>query len=460
MKTLIVIKKQEYEWLLDLFPGVHPLLLPICNKPFIEFFVDFSIFTGSNAIRIVSDGPLRDVERYCENGSRWGVEISYGSMLPADELHSVIDKNRRFCQEERVVIISGFLFIHYDKKSDYASLFASLPSGELFSCGRGSISLTGTPVVETNTTTGASPFSLTALDSVGKYYRLSMDILKNGLTRYVLPGYSSESDCYIGRNVVIPKSAEIKKPVIIGNNVQILSNSVIDKNSVIGSNVIIDRESVISGSIVMDNTYIGEHLEVKDKIAAGNLLIDPESGTTIVMEDPHLLTSMAQSKVAGTLLRRVVHALAATLLIILQFLPWFLLRPILGIQGNWKRDKGQYHTGLPGKAFTMTKTTIGNNGPLCAIAKALSLDRFPLLFRVLSGKLLLIGSQPVLINPATRVIPNSMSGYRPGVFSYAEAEDWPEIGIDTEIVEHYYAVHGNPLKDIAMTQKALFNRTH
>ena len=301
---------------------------------------------------------------------------------------------------------------------------------------------------------------MTALDSIGRYYNLSMEILKNELNNYVLPGYGSEADCYIGRNVIIPKSAEIKKPVMIGNNVQILANTVIDANSIIGSNVIIDRESVISESIVMDNTYIGEHLEVKHKIAAGNLLIDPESGTSIIMEDRHLLTSMEQSRPAGTLIRRMVHALMATLLITLQLLPWLILRPILGIQGKWTRKKEPYYTGQQGKTFALTITTIDCSGPLGALAKALSLDRFTLLMRVLGGRLYLIGNQPVLVNPAIRVVPSSMAGYRPAVFSYAEAEKWPEIVIDREIVEHYYTVHCNPMKDIAMIQKALFNRTH
>ncbi|MGB7509769.1 MAG: NDP-sugar synthase [Pelodictyon phaeoclathratiforme] len=458
MKTLIVIREQEYAWLRDMLPGVHPLLVPVCNKPFIEFFIDFSIFTGSKAIRIISDGLLGEVERYCENGSRWGVEISYGSMQPADELPTVIDKNRRFCLEERVLIIKGFLFIHYDKKRDYTTLFASLPSGELLSCCHGSITLTGT--VEPESSSADIPFSLTALDTVGKYYSLCMEILRSELTNYVIPGYSSEADCYIGRNVVIPKSAEIKKPVIIGNNVQLLANTVIDTNSVIGNNVIVDRESIISGSIVMDNTYIGEHLEVKNKIAAGNLLIDPESGTSIVMEDPHLLTGMTQSRAAGTLLRRMVHALAATFMILVLLWPYLLLRPVLGLQGKWKRVRETYYNDLPGKTVKLTKTTIDSDEPLGQLAKTLSLDRFTLLFRVLSGKLALIGYHPVPINPALRIIPNNTTGYTPAVFSYAEAEDWPEIGIDTEIVEHYYAVHGNPLKDIAMTQKALFNRNH
>lgn len=459
MKTLIVIKEREYAWLLEMFPGIHPLLLPICNKPFIEFLIDLAIFTGSNAMRIVSDRVLGDVEQYCEKGNRWGIEISYGSVQTADDLNTVIEKNRRFCMEERIMIINGFFFINYDKTVDYTSIFASLPSGELLSCCSGSITLTGTPAEKTSAVL-PSLFSLTALDSIGKYYQLSMEILKNGLTHFVLPGYSSEADCYIGRNVVIPKSAEIHKPVVIGNNVQILANSVIETNSVIGSNVIIDRESLISGSIVMDHTYIGEHLEVQNKIAAGNLLIDPESGTSIVMEDPHLLTSITQKSAKGKLLHHIVHGVMATILIFLQLFPFLLLRPILGLQDKWKRVKKQYYVGSQGKTGTLTMITIDSEGPVGSLAKALFLDRFTLLFRVLSGELALIGNQPLPLNSGIQLKPESMAVYVPAVFSYAEAEEWPENSTDIEIVEHYYAVHSNPLKDIILTQKALFNRTH
>ncbi|NTV93683.1 MAG: NDP-sugar synthase, partial [Chlorobiaceae bacterium] len=91
MKTLVVIREKDYEWLYPVFPGVHPLLVPVCNKPYAEFLIDFAILAGSNAIRFVSDGQLGGLEHYCENGSRWGIEISYASMLGDEDLETVID---------------------------------------------------------------------------------------------------------------------------------------------------------------------------------------------------------------------------------------------------------------------------------------------------------------------------------------------------------------------------------
>ena len=460
MKTLIIIKEQDYAWLQSAFPGVHPLRVPICNKPFAEFLIDFSILAGSNAIRFVSDGPLSDVEHYCEHGNRWGISVSYASIQSKDNLQTVIDKNQRYCSEERVIIISGLVFIHYNKQHTYKPIFASLPNGEILTCNKGSLRITGTRT-ETQQDVNTLPLSLVGLDSLNEYYRLCMEILSYDTSPYVLPGYSNEAYCHIGKNVVISKSAEIRKPVIIGNNVQILADSIVGPKAVIGSNVIIDSESTVSGSIVLDNTYIGEHLDVENRIAAGNILIEPESGISIEMDDPHLLTGINKSGSAHTVLQSLVHRIVALLLITLQLIPFLILSPILLFQGKWKRCKNSYYTAATGKTLILTTTTIDRQGVLSTLASALSLDRFTLLFSVLRGQLAIIGSWPVVANPASL---NTLSGmeswYHAGVFSYAEAEDWPVNRGDTAIVERYFAVHGNPAQDIVMTIKALFNRIH
>ena len=459
MKTLIIIREREYEWLYQVFPDPHPLLIPICNKPFIEFLIDFSILAGSEAIRFVSDGSLRDVEHYCEQGSRWGVQISYASMQVSDDLTTVTEKNRRYCSDARVLIISGFIFIRYDKQNDYKALFTSLPPGEFRSCNLGSLTLTGTQAIAENAP-GPVPLSLVGLENIGVYYQLCNEILSGGSLPYVLPGYSNETDCHIGRNVVMSKSCEIRKPVIIGNNVQILAGTVIGPEAIIGNNVIIDRESTVSRSIVLDNTYIGEHLDLNNRIAAGNILVEPESGAAITMDDPHLLTGMRTRGKTGAFLDSLVHILMAGLLILLQLIPFLLLLPILKLQNKWKKSRNTYYTSTSGKTVTLSTAAIERSGPLSFLASALSLDRFPLLFRVLSGELALIASQPLAATPGSRATLSRMTGYQAGVFSYAEAEDWPVNGSDTAIVERFYATHGNPLLDITMTLKALFNRIH
>ncbi len=460
MKTLIIVKEKDCEWLRPIFPGIHPLLVPICNKPFIEFLIDFAILAGSDALRILSDGPLSDVEEYCDNGSRWGIAISYGSIKSSDETLLIMEKNHRYCAGERVLLMNGFVFIEYDKQHNYTALFAELPDGEILGCNKGSLSLRGTPG-ERPKVAGALPLSLVELDSLEVYYRLSMEILSFGESPYVIPGYSNEAYCHIGRNVVISKSAEIRKPVIIGNNVQIMADSIIGPLAVIGSNVIIDKASTVTDSIVLEKTYIGEQLEVQNRIAAGNILIEPESGISIAMDDPHLLTGIKKSGSAEILLQSVVHRLFALFLITVLLIPFFLLSPILKLQGKWKKSTDSYYINDAGKTLPLTTTSINRQSLPGSIAAALSLDRFGLLFNVVSGQMAIIGSTPIAAKTDNSVPLLEMgSWYKAGVFSYAEAEEWPANGDERAIVERYFSVHGNPLLDIAMTIKAFFNLIH
>ena len=458
MKTLIIVKERDYEWLRPIFSGIHPLLVPICNKPFIEFLIDFAILAGSDALRLVSDGPLSNVEEYCESGSRWGIAISYGSFLSSDDTRLIMEKNHRYCSGERVLSMSGFVFINYDKQHNYATLLADHPDGEILTCKNGSLSLTGAPGESPKVAETTLPLSLIELDSLDVYYRLSMEILGFGESPYVIPGYSNEAFCHIGRNVVISKSAEIRKPVIIGNNVQIMTDSIIGPQAVIGNNVIIDRSSSVSDSIVLEHTYIGEQLEVQNRIAAGNILIEPESGISITMDDPHLLTGIKSSSSTEAFFKSFVHRILSLLIIALLLIPFLLLSPILKFQGAWKKRTNSYYTNETGKTQKLTTTTIERKGALSSIAAALSLDRFSLLFSVLSGKLAIIGSFPIEAKPDTLVTLHEMGvWYKAAVFSYAEAEEWPVSGGDKAIVERYFAVHGTPLLDIVMTIKAFFN---
>lgn len=459
MKTLIVIREKDYGWLSPFFPGVNPLVMPVCNKPFIEYLIDFSILAGSSAIRIISDGPLNEVERYCEDGSRWGVDVSYASILGNDSIETVIEKNRKYCADQRLLIISGYLFIRYENRQELRHCFAMASGGTLAENERGSIVLAGTPEI-TGQLPAATPFSLVEFDSIDNYFRLSAEILKEYPSPYVLPGYCNEPDCHIGRNVVIGKGAEIRKPVIIGNNVQIMKGAVVGPSAVVGSNVIIDRESTVSRSILLDNTYIGEQLEVVDRIAAGNILVDPRSGVSIAMEDPHLLSSLPGSAHIGSgLFRYLFHAIVALLLILLLSLPYLMLVPILKAQGRWKTGSFTFHDIRQGKNLRFVMPSIADEGGIGSLAKALSLDRFPMLFRALAGTIAVIGSFPVEVSHRLEA-GYAATGYRPAVFSYAEAEDWPVNAEDSAIVEQFYAAHGSPVRDMVLTIKAFLNRIH
>ncbi len=460
MKTIIIAKEVEYRWLRDMLPGSHPLLIKLCNKPFIEFLIDFCVLAGSTSIRIVSDEVISDLEKHCYNGSRWGVDISYANILPSDNVQKIIEKNSRFCSGERIMIINGLLFIHYDIRSDYRSFFTSLGAGTLLKCGNGEICLTGGALSGAELENTTPLLSLPVLESIGDYYGLAREILHKRMDHYVLPGYNNEDECYIGRNVVIQKGATIIKPVIIGNNVQIFAGSVIGPGSIIGNNVIVDRESRVSDSVVMDNTFIGEHLAVEGKIAAGNLLIDPESGYSLAMEDPHLLSGIKPPSARNFSFQWLGHRAVAALMIMILWFPYLVIKYALEWSGLWKTKITAFESMIPGENIFLTIASFEKKNLIGSIAVFLSLDRFTWLFKVLNGRLALIGSRRRQAGQTIYSANRNVGLYKPGVFSYSEAEDWPQNDIESDIVDHYYAVHSNFFTDIAMTQKAIFNRIY
>ncbi|WP_449258700.1 NDP-sugar synthase [Chlorobium limicola] len=438
MKTLIAIKEADCNWMRETLPDTHPLLAPLCNKPFVEYLIDFAILAGCREIRLLSDGPLSQIEEYCSNGSRWGIELTYSNLHPSDGEQELLRKNRKFCDTGRTIILSGYNFIDYDKTLDYRSLASIDSAGAIASCPGGSITLAGPPEPSL-TDQPLPPIGLTPVDDLKSYCRIAMTTLETGSSRYVLPGYGGEPGCAIGRNVTISKTAQIHKPASIGNNVRILPGAVIGPSAIIGSNVIIDKGSTVKESIILDNTYIGEQLEIEGRIASKNTLIDPESGVTLAMQDPHLLAGINGGATALVLWRKIVHALAAALLLLLLSIPFAILYPLLRLRGKWQD--------VP---------SIPNAGLAESIASAFSLDRYPLLPGVLTGRLAIIGSR----THENRAANHAGTDCRPAVFSYAETEAWAATESDAAIVERYHALHSTPLGDIGMTIQALINRIH
>jgi len=176
------------------------------------------------------------------------------------------------------------------------------------------------------------------------------------------------------------------------------------------------------------------------------------------MEDPHLLSGIQQNGLWAALPRKIVHIFSALIMIIILSVPYILFWPLLRLGGNWKSTTASWLAGNRSSTIKLARIELKTSGALATIAAALSLDRFALLFRVFSGQLSLIGSTPVSSDQAPENAPTGTLAYRPGVFSYAEAEEWPASGGDAAIVERFHLAHSSPLSDIGLVIKAFINR--
>lgn len=419
MRGLIYAGSGGLSWLKRYFQDTDPFLLKVVNKPLLEYFLDLASILKVTELRMVSDHSTRDLEQTFGDGAGWGIKLSYALAKPGDSLESVYRKNQSFCKDQDMLIFNGFFFVHYDRRE----LEQTVKSKQSFCLGdvkkrliclrQDSLPCDIKPLEPDK----LSCLRVSELNSVMDYYQLNMDILKNWNKFYVLPGYSNQKDTFLGLNLIYPNSSELIPPIMIGNNCSFNKFTIIGPNSIIGDNVMVDENTVVKESIILDNTFIGAELDIDKKIVCKSHLIDAFTGEMIVVNDRILVSQMERGLVVSYF-NRVIQKILAVLFILIQLLPWFLL--FMPFQFFLRNSRTSW---LINKGFK----TIDHLGP-DPLSKSLwgrlllrlSLDKFSLLWRVLSGKLILVGNSLMPNSAAHRKLVLDLPVYTPGVFSLAE----------------------------------------
>ena len=123
------------------------------------------------------------------------------------------------------------------------------------------------------------PKGLAAKD-VRSWRRINLAVLENP-EAFTLPGYTAERDVHIGRNVVLERGTQVGHPVLLNDDVWCARNVRIDRDVIIGRGAFVGEGAHLLRTIVCDETYIGNDLEIVDKIIVGSRVIDAEAGTWI-----------------------------------------------------------------------------------------------------------------------------------------------------------------------------------
>jgi NDP-sugar pyrophosphorylase family protein len=452
-------------WVGRYFKEIPPPLLKIANKPLLEYMIDFAVLASAKDIRIVLETPSPLIEKYFDDGSNWGVQISYGLARPEDTLSRMLIKNKGFWKESDLLVLDGYFFLEYDRNiTEYAFLKAPLTTrriagegGQLMYCSRLELSKDIDAIQYQDYTKLEPEIKLHPLANIQQYYQLNMDTIKYKNKQYVLPGYNSEPDVFLGLNVETASSCRIEKPVMIGNNVQLKKMTLIGPSAIIGDNVIVDESSCIEHSVIYDNTYIGADLEFKKKIIYKNCLISPESGEMVQLTDKYLISKIESNR-TPSIFRRFIHIIITCLLLVSGLIPFILIRLVSLL----------FH-GLPPRGDTYF---INQNKDLMSLAiyqqppkgfirwleYHLSLDKYPVLFYVLTGRLWLAGNQILPVNPENSRSLEEMSIYLPGVFSYSEMTGNSVNSLARQMDESYYSNHRTWGLDLKIILVSMMNR--
>jgi hypothetical protein len=455
--------------------GEHPwALLPVGGRPLLSYWLELCIDLGIADVQIILGQDAEYVEMFCGNGEKWGLNINYSFIRAEDHPQiylsrdperwndgllyvgeSIFPRRRQDFTQEKLQHLSDGCYVQNDGR---CALFIGRQHEEIehfISTGQCSTGTScadpcgGTELCRTPALCG---LDFTVIRDITHYYRLNMEIVRNEMNRYLSSGYSSADGASIGYNVITPPSVTLTPPLAIGNDCRIGAISVIGPGSVISDHVLIDRQCEISDSIILSDTYIGRNLEIKGKIVAGNRIIDPEDGTCLEIEDPWLVAQTRPRNYMRDFLRAVFGWEFALLLIILQCVPFILLYSLIRLFGCGRFvDRDLW--GIGGTKIRVSHFVAAGQVPslLLMIFYGTSLDRFPQLLGVLTGKLWLCGQTPKVANGNEL---KDSKRYFPAVFSYADAF----IEIDKQMDALYYAHTRSLAADLCILRHALFNR--
>ena len=443
MKAILYCPESSTEWIRKFFPDYPPYLLRFGNKPYLGFLVDFCILSGIREIRIVSDNPTSELYDHFGDGMPLGIQISYAAAHPEETLKKLLLKNRAFCAGDDLLLLSGMIWIDYDKRKPEPLQFDADTL-----CGRAFTETDGWYLIGRNRFPDfpdtpaemqlcSDILEVTPVDSIQMFYQQNMRIVYEQSACYNLPGYGDSATFIIGRDVEIPKSVTVSTPVILGSSIQLGKDSCIGPGAIIGDNSLIANGVILNNAIVMGNTYVGSKLQFEDKIIYRNYIIDPRKGVKLDIVDEFLLTPLVKQ---GYWSCPVTQRVIALLMLVFYFIPFLLFRPFIRIHAEevecymnqQRKRKLKLHLyiqppdSFPGRYFLK-----------------FSLDRYHLLPLVLTGRLRLVGSYILEATPENARILKQFPDYAPGIFSYSEYLQHDNDPFQREIDELYYMYHAS-----------------
>jgi hypothetical protein len=281
-----------------------------------------------------------------------------------------------------------------------------------------------------------------------------MKLVVGEFTRYTTAGFSTGDRSSVGYNVHTPASSHLQAPILIGDDCRFGALTTIGPNAVVASHVIVDSNSELKNCLVLSDTYIGRNLDIHGKIVAGNRVISPDDGTVVEIEDSWLVAKNRPAMRTEDMVRYLILWVLALGMVALQLLPFLILYPLIRLSGIAGYDRRLFHDPRMGYiTLPIMQKKKNRKSALFSVFKAFSLDRFPLLLRVIRGRLFLCG-QPPMRHPEDDELIRQLSEYYPGVFCYQDYNKDSDRLVDSFWYAHIRSLY----EDLKILVKALLYR--
>jgi len=271
---------------------------------------------------------------------------------------------------------------------------------------------------------------------------------------------------WVGHNHIIHPSARLAAPICIGEGCRIGYGAELGPEVVIGSSVVIDDDATIFQSTVLDRTYVGQLVNINNRVIYKTTLIDVQTSESTQVVDPFLLAETRVANKRGGF-RRAMTVLGALVLLLVTLPLTLLIGLVVALTSGGRvfarSPRVGSVAGMAGsrpvvQTFELVRfRIIRSNGTMSRVGRWLhrwELDRIPELWNVLKGDLELVGVKPLLPEEAAALNEEwhqKRYDCRPGLTGlwYIQTSAASEID-DILVADVYYAATHNWRDDLRL----------
>lgn len=308
-------------------------MVPLFNKPFIQYQIEMLRRHGIREIIINLHYLADSIRDYFGDGSKLGVKLFYsyekealgtggavknaeeyftdeplivlnGDILTDVDLSAVIAQHReqQSCATLTLIRVTdptsyGLVFTNDDGRIyrflekpswDEATVdtvnagiyvldpkvFDLVPKGEPYSFERGLFPL----LLQRNETMAGYITENYWLDigSPSKYMQAHTDILK-GKVHVEMDAEEVRPGIFLGKNVQIDPSAELRGPVFVGDRARVQAHTKLHEFSILGEDVTVEANTKIQNSLIWSDTTVGEDCQINHSIIGSHCQIYPQT---------------------------------------------------------------------------------------------------------------------------------------------------------------------------------------
>ena len=123
MKKFVIRPYSNPDWLNSYLVGIDLLNLKICNKPLLDFYLDFLYLLKCKEVLIIIPEYQPDILNFVQRESEWGISIRVEIASDEQTYQDIEEKYSTFFDNTDYGVIEKPIFIKYDqRKTDFLTI--------------------------------------------------------------------------------------------------------------------------------------------------------------------------------------------------------------------------------------------------------------------------------------------------------------------------------------------------